>query len=147
MKFPACLCSILLIIFSCNKSDIPIEELPVNYTEMFKKLNLEPGISYKYTEIINNTPTGKEGLILFSLSDTTMLESFNNHTIIEHFRLDSLQQYTCRFENMGYNKYNPVQSTFINNAQQKISYINGKTIVSFSLIENGSFYFLPIPHF
>jgi hypothetical protein len=141
---PKTKCYLLLAIlfFSCYKApDIQEPDLPKNYQEMFERLKIQPNVSYRYIESINNKETGNEGLIRFSLKDSSMEETFNNVVTKDYFRLDSFQHYTSKFESFGLNKYNRVQSTFINKAQQKISHVNGVTMVSFNSIENGSYYY------
>lgn len=133
----------VLACVACSKElTFPTEdEQPDNYAEMFKALKLEQEVTYNYVELINNSPTGNKGTIKFSLADTSMTETYNNYTIKDHFLLDSLQPYTCKFVNMGLKGYNVHKSVFINNAQQTLSYVNGATMVSFGMVENGSYYY------
>ena len=134
---------LLLCIFcSCTKEPVQTEEvLPKTYGEMFKALNLRFSKDYSYIERINNTETGNKGRIRFSLSDTSIMESFNGYIVKDHFRLDSFQAYSCQFINLGSKKYNTNISRFINNANKNLSFVNGSLMVSFDSIENGSYYY------
>lgn len=133
---------LLLFCFACNKPN-SAEEKPIstNYEEMFAELKIKFNTPYKYTEIINNRATGNSGTIKFSLADTSFTEIFNSIVTKDYFRLDSFQAYTCRFLNFGRDKYPINQSLLINNARRQLSFVNGRTMISFDSISNGSYYF------
>lgn len=132
----------MLYCLSCNKSSTEVKNNnPINYQEMFDALKIASDIQYQYTEVINNKPSGRSGTLVFSLKDTSITETYNSTVIKDYFRLDSLQAYVCKFENLGRNKYKNGESLFINNARKAISFVNGKTMVSFDSISNGSYYF------
>ena len=104
-------------------------------------LNLRFNKDYHYREVINNTETGNKGKIRFSLTDTSVAETFSGYIVKDKFRLDSFKAYSCQFESMGRKKYNTNISRFINNANKNISFIDGLMMVSFDSIENGSYYY------
>ena len=104
-------------------------------------MNLQFNVIYNYVERINNLETGNKGTIKFSLSDTSMTETFNSKVTKDHFRLDSMQAYSAKFENLGFNRYHASESVFINSARQRISFVNGQAMVSFGLTTDGSYYF------
>lgn len=132
----------VLYCLSCNKSSPDVKNKnPINYQEMFEALKIESDIQYNYIEVINNNPSGRSGTIVFSLKDSSITESYNSTVIKDYFRLDSLQTYVCKFENLGRNKYKNEESLFINNARKAISFVNGKTMISFDSISNGSYYY------
>ncbi len=133
---------LLLFCLSCNKPNPGKEKaISTNYEEMFAELKIEFNTNYKYTEIINNRATGNSGIIKFSLPDTSFTEVFNSVVTKDYFRLDSFQAYTCRFQNFGRDKYPSNQSLLINNARRQLSFVNGRTMISFDSISNGSYYF------
>jgi len=67
---------------SCFKNSGKTEEvLPMTYTEMFTALNLQQNKEYHYTEVVNNTETGNKGKIRFSLTDTSITETFNGYIV------------------------------------------------------------------
>lgn len=130
------------LLSACFKNSGKTEEvLPMTYTEMFTALNLQQNKEYHYTEMVNNAETGNKGKIRFSLTDTSITETFNGYIVKDRFRLDSFKAYSCRFESLGRKKYNTSISRFINNAYQNISNVNGVMMVSFDSIENGSYFF------
>ena len=132
----------VVYVLSCNKpTTTPNDFVPANYSEMFKALNLQFNVTYNYVEMINNHATGNKGTIRFSITDTSMVETYNARTTKDYFRLDSLKPYSAKFESLGMNKYNITQSLFINNARENISFVNGSSMVSFGTVDNGSFYF------
>jgi hypothetical protein len=130
-----------LISISCNKGNPSPEYVPSSYQEMFAALHLQFGVTYNYVEWINNSETGNKGTIKFSLSDTSMTETFNSIITKDRFRLDSMKAYSAKFESLGFNKYNPTESVFINSVRQTISFVNSQSMVSFGVTTNGSFYF------
>ncbi|RYZ30628.1 MAG: hypothetical protein EOO10_02180 [Chitinophagaceae bacterium] len=130
------------LLSSCYKNSGKTEEvLPTTYTEMFTALNLQQNKEYSYIERVNNAETGNKGKIRFSLSDTSMTETFNGYIVKDKFRLDSFKAYSCQFESLGRKKYNTNISRFINNASKDVSYVNGLMMVNFDSIENGSYYY------
>ena len=134
--FIACMISI-----SCNKGNPAPDLIPATYEEMFAAMNLEFNVTYNYVERINNLETGNKGTIKFSLSDTSMTETFNSRVTKDRFRLDSMQAYSAKFENFGFNRYNASESVFINSARERISFVNGHAMVSFGITTSGSYYF------
>jgi hypothetical protein len=137
------LLSIFLILFlSCDKG-VTEKETPVpnNYKEMFTALKIDFNTTYSYTELINNKVTGNKGTIKFSLIDTSFTEDFNSAITKDQFRLDSFKTYTCTFKNLGINRYPSNQSVLINNARRTLSFVNGRTMISFDSITNGSYYY------
>lgn len=136
-------CVIIFCFFSlcCTKKSTAPEYIPSTYQDMFIALNLQFDVTYKYVERINNSESGNSGTIKFSLRDTSMTESFNSKVTKDFFRLDSMQAYSAKFENLGFNKYSASESVFINSARQTISFVNGRAMVSFGLQRGGSYYF------
>jgi hypothetical protein len=126
---------------SCNKENPAPDHVPSSYEEMFAALNLQFGVTYQYVERINNFETGNKGTIKFSLSDTSMTETFNSVVTKDRFRLDSMKAYSAKFESLGFNKYHPSESVFINSVRQTISFVNSQSMVSYNVTTNGSFYF------
>ena len=144
MKLRTRISAFLFVSFLCFCSKEPQQNeknLPNTYGEMFKALNLNFNRDYNYTERINNAETGNKGKIRFSLTDTSITETFNGYIVKDHFRIDSFKAYSCQFKSLGQKKYNPNISRFINNAAKNLSYVNGLMMVSFDSIENGSYYF------
>ena len=135
----------LLILFCCagcsKEVKFPEKQRPKGYEEMFEAVKLQSDVTYTYKEMINNSYTGNRGTIRFSLSDTSMTETYNNNTTKSYFLLDSLDAYTCKFINKGLNSYDVNRSIFINNARENLSYVNNTTMVSYSTILNGSYYY------
>lgn len=134
---------VLVCLFSvcCSKKDPAPAYVPATYGEMFTALNLQFNVTYNYVERVNNSETGNKGTIKFSLSDTSMTETFNSVVTKDHFRLDSLKAYSAKFESLGFKRYNTTQSLFINSASETISFVNNQTMVSFGVTTNGSYYF------
>lgn len=133
---------ILLFTFSaCGQKYFKELPVPETYEAMFTALKLKADIPYVYEEVINNQPTGKKGTVVFSLKDTTMTETFNLSTTKEKFRLENFGPYSCNFVNPGVDLHPVNTSVFINRARQTISYVNGRTFISFSYIDRGSYYF------
>ncbi len=108
---------------------------------MFDALKLKFDVNYNYIELINNYQTGNKGTIQFSLTDTSMVETYNSNFTKDQFRLDSFNIYSSNFESLGRNKYNATKSLFINNAWKSISIVDGVRMVSFGTTSNGSYYF------
>lgn len=128
--------------FSCNKeTTVKKDIIPANYQQMFDALKLRFNVNYNYVELINNYQTGNKGTIQFSLTDTSMTETYNSNVTKDQFRLDSFKVYSSNFESLGRNKYNTAKSLFINNAWKSISIVDGIRMVSFGTISNGSYYF------
>src|SRR5688572_28884844 len=127
------MCFVIACFFSicCNKTDLAPDYAPATYTEMFAALNLQFDVSYKYVERINNFETGNKGTIRFSLSDTSMTETFNSIITKDRFRLDSMKAYSAKFESLGFGKYNTTKSVFINSARETISFVENQAMVSF----------------
>lgn len=132
---------ILFFCFSCNKQPVNGNKKPGNYLEMFEALKIEADVPYHYVEVINNQQTGQSGTIVLSLKDTSITEFYNSNTIKDHFKLDSFQAYACNLVNYGRNKYKNNECLFINNARKAISHVNGRTMISFDSISNGSYYY------
>jgi hypothetical protein len=135
--------AVVFALAACNK-DLQYgheDKGPRNYEEMFKAVNLVPGVTYTYAEMVNNSPSGKKGTIRFLLNDLSMTETYNSYTTRDHFALDSFQLYGCRFLNKGLGKHDSNKTVFINNAQTKLSRVNNVTMVSFDKLENGSYYY------
>ncbi|HET9278019.1 MAG TPA: hypothetical protein VFN95_07520 [Flavitalea sp.] len=135
------LLAICVLPICCTKADPKPDKIPSNYEEMFEALHLQFNTTYKYVERINNSETGNHGTIKFSLSDTSMVETFNSRVTKDHFRLDSMMAYSAKFESLGFNKYNATQSVFINSARQSISFVDSLSMVSFGVTTNGSYYY------
>lgn len=137
--------SILMLLCCClgcsKEIKFPEKVYPKDYQEMFEAVKLKFDITYNYVEMINNSYTGNRGTVRFSLSDTSITETFNTYTTKDYFSLDSLEGYTCKFINKGLNRHAANKSVFINNARQTLSYVNNVTMVSFSTISNGSYYY------
>ena len=137
------MCFAIACFFSvcCNKTDPAPDYVPATYGEMFAALNLQFNVTYHYVERVNNSETGNKGTIKFSLFDTSMTETFNSVVTKDHFRLDSMKAYSAKFESLGFSRYNTTQSRFINSARETISFVENKTMVSFGVTTNGSYYF------
>ena len=135
--------SVIIFCFSCNKETaLKKDIIPGNYQEMFDALKLQFNVTYNYIELINNYQTGNKGTIQFSLTDTSMVETYNSNITKDQFRLDSFKAYSSDFVNLGRNKYSATKSLFINNAWKSISIVDGVRMVSFGTISNGSYFFL-----
>ncbi len=134
--------SVIIFCFSCNKETaLKKDIIPANYQEMFDALKLQFNVTYNYIELINNYQTGNKGTIQFSLTDTSMVETYNSSITKDQFRLDSFNIYSSKFESLGRNKYSANKSLFINNAWKSISIVDGVRMVSFGTTSNGSYYF------
>jgi len=131
----------LVLFCACGKTVEVKEDLPSNYTEMFKVLHLQFNKEYSYVERVNNAEIGHKGKIRFLLSDTSISETDNGYIVKDQFRLESFKVCSYRFLNYGRKKYNPNITHFINNAHSNFSFVNGPVMISLDSIENGSYYY------
>jgi hypothetical protein len=104
-------CAILLIaVFSCKKEQVLTGE------SVLLKLGIKYNNFYTYKHILNDVPTGKQGLVMF-MNDSILVDKPGQDGYAGKYIISNLSNESCFIESLHYNGSDSAIATFLMNAK------------------------------